>query len=149
MKLRNYTSNIAVDRSLEAIDTLLRQAGATHTARAYKDGAVDAVMFQLNVNGRPYSFRLPSNPDAVFKVMMADIQKPQRGTEERVKEQSLRTAWSLVREWVHIQLSMIQLQQAEALEVFLPYLYDGKNDRTFYTQLKETGFKQLQAAVGV
>lgn len=143
MKLKNYTSTTSVERSLEAIDTLLVQAGASHIARSYHDGKIGAILFQLNVNGQPFSFRLPSNPEAVFRVLMADIRKPQRGTEERVREQANRTSWAITREWVHVQLSMIQMQQAEALEVFLPYLYDGKNDSTFYSKLKEAGFKQL------
>ena len=41
---------------------------------------------------------------------------------------------------------MIRMQQADALEIFLPYLYDHQNDQTFYTKLKEGGFKQLQSA---
>lgn len=143
MKIKNYTSMTSVERSLEAIDTLLVQAGASHIARAYHEGKISAVLFQLTVNGRPFSFRLPSNPDAVYRVLMSEVLRPRHDTEKRVKDQADRTSWAITREWVHVQLSLIQMQQAEALEVFLPYLYDGQHDRTFYTQLKEGNFKQL------
>lgn len=148
MKLKNYTSSISVERSLEAIDTLLVQAGATHIARAYTgtEGKISAILFQLNVNGRPFTFKLPSNPEAVYRIFKAEIKKPHHGTFEKLKDQADRTSWSIIREWVHIQLSMIKMQQAEALEIFLPYLYDGRKDSTFYSQLKETGYKQLVAA---
>jgi hypothetical protein len=38
---------------------------------------------------------------------------------------------------------MIAMEQAEALQVFLPYAYDSKKDETFFERLKGNGFKQL------
>lgn len=61
----------------------------------------------------------------------------------KVCEQAERTSWKLLHEWVHIQITMIAMEQAEALQVFLPYAYDSKKDETFFERLKGNGFKQL------
>ena len=64
-----------------------------------------------------------------------------------ITEQAQRTSWKILYDWVQVQVSMIQLQQAEFIEVFLPYCYDREADKTFYEKLKGNGFKQLGPAV--
>ena len=73
------------------------------------------------------------------------MKRPNSDTKERVRKQAERTAWKIVSDWVQIQLSMIMLEQAEPLQVFLPYAWNPETEKTFYNQLKETGFKQLSA----
>lgn len=46
-----------------------------------------------------------------------------------------------MQDWVEVQMSMIQMQQANFREVFLPYLWDGK--RSFYQMVEESGFAGL------
>jgi hypothetical protein len=43
-----------------------------------------------------------------------------------------------VEDWVEVQLSLIRMQQADLLQVFLPYIWDGS--RTFYAAIKERNF---------
>ena len=38
------------------------------------------------------------------------------------------------------------MQQAEVLQIFLPYACVGGTDTTLFEKLKGTGFKQLQAS---
>lgn len=59
------------------------------------------------------------------------------------KEQASRTAWRLIQDWVEVQLSMVQMKQADFVQVFLPYVWDGKRNQTFYAALKECGYKGL------
>lgn len=149
MKLRNYTSSVSVEKSVSAIESLLVKAGALTVSRFYDDGRLAGFFFQIPVNGIAMTFKLPANPLAVRRVMEGEVKKPRRGTMNRVWDQAERTAWKLLHDWVHTQLSMIQMEQAEAMQVFLPYAYDGKNDQTFFEKLKGSGFKQLAAASAV
>jgi hypothetical protein len=149
MKLRNYTSSVPVERSLSAIETLLVMAGATHIARFYDDQKrIAGFLFQIPINGLSLAFKLPVNSLAVKRILETEIKHPRRGTMNKVGEQAERTAWKLLHEWVHIQLSMIEMQQAEAMQVFLPYAYDGKTEQTYFEKLKEGGFKQLTSGRG-
>lgn len=144
MKLKNYTSNVKAEKSISEIEELLVQAGAKTISKFYDDNnSIAGFFFQLLINNIPHTFKLPSNPKAVESVMAKSIKKPHRGTLERIKEQARKTSWRLLKEWIHIQITMIQLEQAEASQIFLPYIYDGKTDKTLFEKLKSSNFKQL------
>ena len=147
MNLKNYTSSVPVDRSVSLIEHDLVRAGAQHIAKTYdKDGNLEGITFQINANGISPVFRLPAKWRQCFKVMMEEVRKPRPGTEDRIRDQAQRTAWKILYDWVTIQVSMIKLDQAEVLEVFLPYVYDMAKDQTLFERMKANGFKQLGPA---
>jgi hypothetical protein len=146
MNLKNYTSGVPIDRSVSLIEHDLVRAGAQHIAKSYdEEGNLSGIIFQIAVNTIPVTFKLPSRWQSCFKVMFEEVRKPRPGTEERIREQAQRTAWKILSEWVAIQLSMIKLDQAEIIEVFLPYAYDMEKQQTFFERVKGNGFKMLTA----
>ncbi len=139
MNLKNYTSSVPVFRTINNIEQSIASFGATHIAKEYgPNGIVTAVQFMILRDGKSHIIKLPANPDAVFLVMRKQF--PSRGIQQ-LKEQSQRTAWKLMQDWVEVQLSLIQTNQVDALQVFLPYVWDGQ--QTYYEYLKGGNFKQL------
>jgi hypothetical protein len=49
----------------------------------------------------------------------------------------------LIQDWVEVQMAMIKMQQVEFIQIFLPYVWDGK--QIFYEALKGNGFKLLSS----
>lgn len=145
MNLRNYTSTMPVEKSTAAIERLLVDAGATHISRAYENKILTGFVFVIEVAGKPISFKLPANPAVIKDMMMKGIKKEHSGTRQRIQEQSERTAWKLLHDWVHCQISLIQMGQADPAQVFLSYAYNPAIKKTFYELLKENGFKALTA----
>jgi hypothetical protein len=148
-KLLNYTSSVPAERSISYIEHMLMQAGATHLSKAIGDDkTVAGFYFQLGIRKGdqiyPLTFKLPVRVDAVKKVLQREVKRPRPETMRRIEEQSQRTAWKILSDWVDAQLAMIQLEQAEAVEIFLPYVYDGQRDKTYFEIIKAGGFKQLQ-----
>lgn len=144
MNLKNYTSSVPTERSVSMIEHCLVRAGAQHIAKTFDEkGNLGGIIFQIPVNTFPVTFRLPARWESCFKVMWDEVRKPRKGTEEKIRDQAQRTAWKLLSEWVEIQLSMIKLDQAEVIEVFLPYAYDVNKNQTYFEKLKGNGFKQL------
>ena len=143
MNLKNYTSSVPAVTSQGRIETCLVAAGATDISKKYYEGICTAITFRLVIENIPVFFQLPAKVDPCFKVLWGEVKRPQPGTREKVKKQAEMTAWKIVSDWVEIQLSMIQLEQAEVLQVFLPYVYDPVKDETFFQRVKDGGVKLL------
>lgn len=145
MKLKNYTSNVPTSRTISRIEECLTEAGATGIMKDYRDGFLIALSFRVSLpTGKTMAIRLPANSDGVFNAMMKTVRRPRANTAGKVREQSGRTAWKLMQDWVEVQLSLIQMEQADFVQVFLPYVWDGKV--TFYEQLKAKNFLALPEA---
>lgn len=144
MNLKNYTSTVPASSSMAKIEKCLVEVGATDITKKYNDDKICiSVSFRMMVNGSPLFFQLPIKVETCFKVLWAEIKKPQASTKRNVLEQAERTAWKIVSDWVEIQLSMILLQQAEIIEIFLPYVYNPETDKTFFQMIKANDFKQI------
>lgn len=144
MNLKNYTSGVPVTKTIARIEEIIARFGASHIAKEYdSSGQVKSLQFMIEDNGKRHVIKLPANVQQVNEALMSEITKPQRGTAERIREQASRTAWKLMQDWTEVQLSLVSLRQAEVLEVFLPYIFDGQT--TYYQHLKGGNFKQLPA----
>lgn len=145
INLKNCTSEVPAITSMGKIERCLVEAGATDISKKYSDGVCTSITFRMMVNQVPLFFQLPAKVDACFKSLWGSMTSRGQQQADRKKwvAQAERTAWKIVSDWVELQLSMIQLEQAEALQVFLPYVYNPQSDQTFYESLKDKGFKAL------
>ncbi len=121
------------------------------------DGAIHAISFQINMPGVPaLNIRIPADGKAAQTALWldyagADVSPDgltinywnRRKTKKKsdFREQGERTAWKLMQDWIEVQISMIQLKQADTLQVFLPYVWDGT--QTYYDALKTNDFKAM------
>lgn len=136
MNLKNYTSEVPAHISMARIEKALVEAGATDVSKSYQDGICQAIRFRMTIESLPVFFQLPANIDACFKVLKAEIKRPRPDTFQKVKQQAERTAWKIVSDWVDVQLSMIKLEQAKALQVFLPYVYNPQTNQTLFERIQ-------------
>lgn len=132
-----------VSSTVARIEQVLARAGAASISKEYSADAIPcALRFEIEVaDQKRITIRLPADAEAIYRVMRAEIKKPQSGTEQRVKEQAWRTAWKLMQDWVEVQVSLIRMQKSDPREIFLPYIWNGKE--TFYQHLKGNNFKAL------
>jgi len=146
--MKNYTSGVSVERTVARIEQVLAYAGVQSIHKEYLDGFVSAVSFALpHPGGSHVMVRLPANVGAVEEFFLHRYkQKPSEESKQKCREQAGRTAWKLMQDWIEVQMSLIEMQQVEALQVFLPYLWDGHS--TLFKALMDTGFKQLPQFAG-
>lgn len=158
MFLKNYTSNVPVSQTIYRIEQVLIRCGASGIMKEYTgvNGEVAAIAFQIETASGKITIRLPADKaraqDALW-INYADGEKLnakgdalewssyKKKRKSDFAQQADRTAWKIVQDWVEVQMSMIQMKQADTLQVFLPYVYDGK--RTYYEALKESHFRGL------
>lgn len=144
MNLKNYTSSVPMERTVGRIEELLAKAGASGILKDYDQGRLSALAFKVLLpTGRPIAIRLPANAEAVYQTMRKAVIRPRAGTLDNLRAQADRTAWKLMEDWVSVQLSLIAMQQADFMQVFLPYVWDGR--QTFYARLKGADFAALPA----
>lgn len=158
MFLKNYTSNVPVSETIYHIEKVLLRCGVIGIAKEYTgvNGEVSAIAFQIPAATGKMTVRLPADKEKALDALWLDyvgddkrspdgkfVLNNARKKKRRVDfaEQAERTAWKIVQDWVEVQMSMIQMKQADTLQVFLPYIYDGK--RTYYQALKESNFRGL------
>lgn len=142
MNIKNYTSSVPVERTISRIEQVLAEAGASGIIKDYDQGRLSALSFKVTLpTGRAVDVRLPANHDAVYQTLKKEIRRPRPGTMEKLRDQAMRTSWKLMQDWVEVQISLIKMQQVDFMQVFLPYVWDGR--RTFYAALKEQNYLAL------
>lgn len=142
--IKNYTSTVPIERSINHIESKLVSYGAKDIMKRYDPaGRLESICFIIFTSDREISFKLPARIDACCEILKSEIKRPRKNTYEKIGKQAERTAWKLVSDWIDIQISMIELEQAEFLEVFLPYVYNPQNQQTFYEKIKESKFLAL------
>lgn len=159
MFLKNYTSDVPVSQTIARIETVLLRAGVSTIAKEYgPNQQTVAVTFSIAASAdKPMlSVRMPADVAAAQNALWLDYvdgeklssdgnsvwyNARKKKTRKDFLEQGERTAWKLVQDWIEVQISMIQLHQADVVQVFLPYIWDGRN--TFYQRLKNSDFKAL------
>src|SRR4051812_49094918 len=126
--IKNYTSSIPASSSMARIEEMLVRAGARDIHKSYNNNQdCDAIIFVMLVSGlvQPLYFKLPAKIEACYnalwKLHCKTVKRPQQSTQVTIREQAARTAWKIIHDWVDLQLTMIELEQAEPMELFLPY----------------------------
>jgi hypothetical protein len=143
--LKNYTSGINAERSINFIENKLVHHGAKQILKIYDDkNNVSGLCFNIMIDGQLLPFKLPARIDQCERILMGNLSSKARPeTRKQIPQQAARTAWKILADWVEAQMAMIELAQVEVTEVFMPYLYDANKQRTCFEMFKERGFKAM------
>lgn len=137
----NYTTTIAVEKTVSEIQAMLADAGAQSILIEYDDDRlVSSVSFRLDYQGALVSFRLPAQIDPLYVILQNDDDVPRK---LRTQEQAARVAWRIIKVWVASQLAFIEAEQVEMVEVFLPFAQNPQTGETVFKQLVASNFALL------
>lgn len=153
--LKNYTSDVAPSITIGRIESVLVRAGVFGVTKEYGSaGEVTAIRFQIPINKRMVDIRMPADAKAAQHALFLDYigddllpdGKIKWGCKKKLREkdfeeQGKRTAWRLLQDWIEVQMSQIHLKQTEPLQVFMGYIWDGK--QTTYEKLKASNYAGL------
>ncbi len=159
MFLKNYTSNVPVSQTIYRIEQVLIRCGVSGIMKEYvgTEGKIAAITFKIEAPAGPITIRLPADQAKAMEALWMDYVDGDKlssdgksiawnSRKKKCKadfvDQAERTALKIIQDWIEVQLSMVELKQAETMQVFLPYIWDGS--RTFFDAIKENGFKQLK-----
>ena len=139
--MKNHSTTVSAIKSITIIEKHLAEFGAINISKQYEKKKIKSIFFQIDVKEKIFSFKLPANIEAAAKILKNKVKRPNKNTDNKIKEQAEKTAWKIMSEWVQIQITLIEMEQAEFMELFLAYVFN--NDKTFYQQIKNENFKLL------
>jgi hypothetical protein len=138
MPIKDYTTTIDPTKTIGEIQSCLAKNGAKKITVDYQDNMPIVLTFSIEINNVPIGFSLPCKYEGVLKTFKRDGVKTSLCT----KEQAIRTAWRIIKDWIEAQMAIVQANQAELAEVFLPYAIT-KDGQTVYEQMKSGNGKMI------
>ena len=148
MYLKNKTSKVSADVTMQRIERLLVSAGATGFQKLYANKICSAIIFEIEFEpGKKVAVKLPAKVDLCRKALWNDCVKTApntRKSESDFNDQAERTAWRIVQEWVEVQVTLITLRQIDFLQAFMSHVWDG--EMTYYERLQQRRFAGLLPA---
>lgn len=134
MPLLNYTTKVAVDRSVAEIMRTLTKHGATKIMVENDDtGTIKGLSFAVPVDGELAHFKLPADWEPVFHIISKDPKVPYL---KRTEEHAKCVAWRIMKDWVEAQMAILETKMVKLDQIFLPYAIVGK-DKTLYEHVTE------------
>ena len=129
MPLKNYTTQVPADRSVSEIQAMLQAHGASGVLMEYERGTgrIDSLSFKMSLKDRDWAFRLPMRWREAKQAMIAEGNR----RASRDDDYCYRVAWRITRDWVAIQMALVELHTVELQEIFLPYTLRG-DGKTLY-----------------
>ncbi|TMI92052.1 MAG: hypothetical protein E6H08_12550 [Bacteroidetes bacterium] len=145
MNIKNYTSTVDASRSMAKIEELLVEIGATNINKQYADKISTGITFLLfdQQLQQTLPFHLKAQVEECFTILWKDVKRPRPDTRTILRQQASKTAWKILSDWTEIQCSMILLGQAKPLQMFLPFMYDTKNNETLFDKVSTGKVKLL------
>ncbi len=136
MAIKNYTTKVPANRSIEEIQTALVKHGATGVLYEYEQGTgrINALKFRLSVKGAEVGFSLP-----VEWRKFREVLKQQEVNRWDDEDYVYRVAWRNIRDWVLAQMALYETQIVELPQVFLPFAV-GRDGKTLYEQVGDSEF---------
>ena len=135
MALKNYTTEVPANRSIQEIQEILQKHGVSGSMMEYEQGTgrIESLEFKIDVNGQTWGFRLPLRWRQAYDVLYRRSKQEQRYVKTR-EDHAYRVAWRILRDWVAIQMALIELEIVQVQEVFLPYVIQ-KNGHTLFENI--------------
>lgn len=139
MAILNYTTQIAAEKTAQEIQRKLVKANACAVLMEYENCVLSHLSFKINTTHGEMAYRLPAYIEGVYKALQLDTKVPKSS---KTREQAVRVAWRIVKDWVEAQLAIIEADMATLPQVFLPYMQTGTGE-TVYERFEKQGLPSL------
>ena len=145
MPILNYTTTIAVEKTMGEVIGALQRRGVMRISTLYsEDGTPAGIAFTMRTDYGVRDFELPVRTDGVLAAMQRD---PAVKPGQKNPEQAARVAWRIAKDWLEAQSALVDAQLARLDEVMLPYMVarygdDGRAVTTY--ELYRSSQKELE-----
>jgi hypothetical protein len=143
MAIKNYTTQIRIEKTIAEVESILAEAGANAIFKMYdeqKQPAAIAFKLWLPDIEKELAFKLPMEAEKILSLLK------QKGIPKKLQciEQAHRVGWRVIKDWLDAQMALIKIRLVKPQQVFLPYMYDQRTDSTLYDKIESQGFQALE-----
>ena len=135
MALKNYTTSVAVEKTVSDIHMILAKSGAKKIMFDYEEnGEIRAICFSINTPTGECGVKLPGNTDRVHAVLRRQKKDPKVRNRSQIddsREQAARVAWRIVKDWLDAQLAILETEMVDVQQVFLPYMVNSQGQTVY------------------
>lgn len=150
MAIKNYSSNLPINRLFENLQKTLVNHGAKEISFSYADnGKIEAVSFVVSIYNtadereRFLPIRLPARVNQAQKVLAQQYNEGLiRDRKVLDPEQAYRVAWRNILDWTEAQMALLEIGMVKMEEIFLPYVKDASG-QTLFEKFEAQGFRAL------
>ena len=122
--IKNYTTDIPVEKTITEIQKILAQNGARGIALEYDEqGNIKDIFFKIILHDKKLPFRLPAKASRVYTALHGGATPSyQERYGKQWQAEAQRIAWRICKTWLEAQITLINLEQAKMEEVFFRIL---------------------------
>ena len=135
MAIKNYTTDVPVNKTVSEIHLMLADHGAKRILFDYgADSKVTAISFTIETPTGEQAVRLPANVERVREVLRQQKYNPRNRNRSQIddsRDQAERVAWRIVKDWLAAQLAILDTEMVDVQQVFLPYFLN-RQGQTLY-----------------
>ena len=139
MAILNYTTQIDVYKTVAEIERILSEHGVMSIMKQYEDGQVVSLSFLIDDGEKKIPVRMPIRVDECLKVMQKQKKEHPKMQIEATKEQASKVAWRIMKDWIEVQMALLEINMVRFEEIFLPYI-ETTDGKTIYEKLEERKF---------
>jgi hypothetical protein len=140
----NYSTVIDPMKSAGECMGLLVAHGASAIGTTYSSGFPTGLTFVLDTAWGPRRYSLPINIDGTHKALLKayrDRKIPQRFA---TSEQARRVGWRVLKDWLEVQIALVEAGVAEFTQVMLPYVHVDGDEQTLWERYVANEQKALE-----
>lgn len=124
MKPLNYTTKKTVSQTINDILQLLSKVGCTKIEIDYKEGEPTGIIFAVPVLNNFLRVQMPCKFEGT-------LNRLRRSNQKATLQDAKKIAWRTLYNWIEVNLELVFNEQAELIEVFLPYVLNEQNQTVF------------------
>ena len=139
MAIKNYTTKIAVEKTVAEIELILSKHGANKILKDYNGaGYITGISFMVETPAGSIPFKLPIDLPAWTALINRAVEEKKLPLRfENDADQARRVGWRVIKDWVDAQLAIVETQTVSIEQVFLPYAFDALTNKTVYEKFLE------------
>ncbi len=139
MPIKNYTTTIDAFKTASEIEKMLVEHGALSIMKTYENGQISGISFMIDTGTQTIPVRLPAKIEECLDVMKKEKQQNPKAQIKLTKDQARKVAWRILKDWVDVQLALLDMKMVSFEEIFLSYI-ETQDGKTIYEKLEERKF---------